>query len=381
MALLDFLTQGQPVQAVPTSSTSETVLPDWYTNYAMQILSNQDAIANTPYTAYAGPRVADLTAEQQAGNDLAKQASTSYQPLLTQATGALRGLAGRSGYDVAKPSLTDAATYYGTSATPTGITMANPYLAAAGKTSVDNIGQYMNPYTNSVVDRIGVMAGRNLQENLLPQINDRFTGAGTFGGSRQAEAIGKTLRDLQESTLAQQTSALQQGYTQATGLQQGDLARQAELARTAGSLGQTQQQILQSAGHGIGALGATAGGLYNTDTINQGNLSGKYADLAQQTQTMGLTGAGALQQIGAQQQALNQKNLDAAYQDFQAQQKYAQDQVTAQIAALQGVKGAVPTGTMTQKDEVPSAFSPSVLDQLVSTATGIPGILDAFKNG
>lgn len=381
MALLDFLTQGQPVSAVPTSSSSETVLPDWYTNYAMQILSNQDAVSNTPYATYGGPRVAGQTGETQAAIGQIKQANEAYKPLLTQATSSLQGLGDRSGYAVAKPDLTTAQGYYSSSATPTGITMANPYLAAAGKTSVSGIDQYMNPYQDAVVNRIGALAGRNLQENLLPQINDRFTGAGTYGGSRQAEAIGKTLRDLQESTLAQQTSALQQGYTQATGLQQGDLARQAELARTAGGLGQTQQQIVANAGQGIGALGRTAGDLYNADTANKTGISDQYLNLAKETQGMGLAGAGALQQIGAQQQAFTQKNLDTAYQDFMAQQKHAQDQVSAQIAALQGVKGAIPTGTLSQGDVVPSAYQPSGLAQIGSTATGIAGLLDLLKKG
>lgn len=381
MALLDFLTQGQPVQSIPTSGATETVLPDWYTNYAMQILSNQDAVANTPYATYGGPRVADFTADQRAGNDLTKQAATSYQPLLGQATGALQGTLGRSGYDVAKPDLTTAQGYYANSATPTGITMANPYLASAGQTSVNNIGQYMNPYNDAVTNRIGVLAGRNLTENLLPAINDRFTAGGTFGGSRQAEAIGKTLRDLQESTMAQQTAALQQGYTQATGLQQGDLARQGQLAQTAGNLGQQQQQILQNAGQGFGVLGNMAGNLYNTDTINAGNISGQLAGLADQTQRMGLTGAGALQQVGATQQGLNQKNLDVAYQDFLNQQKYAQDQINAQTSTMQGIKSAVPTATLTQGDTVPSAYQPSGLAQIGSTATGIAGILKELGIG
>ena len=50
MALFDFLTEGNPVEAVPVSSTQQTILPDWYTNYAMDILANQQAVSSNPYT-------------------------------------------------------------------------------------------------------------------------------------------------------------------------------------------------------------------------------------------------------------------------------------------------------------------------------------------
>ena len=381
MSVTDFLTNGQPVQAVPTSGSTETVLPDWYTNYAMQILSNQDAISNTPYTTYGGPRVAGFTPDQQKGFDATKTAASSYQPLLNQAGDTLQSTAGRSGLSAAQPNITTAQGYYANSATPTGINMANPYLAAAGQTSVNNINQYMNPYNDAVTNRIGVLAGRNLQENLLPEINDRFTGAGTFGGSRQAEAIGRALRDTQESALAQQTSALQQGYGQATGLQQADLLRQAQLAQTAGNLGQEQQQILQNAGQGTGALGQMTGNLYNTDTTNARALAEQQAALAGQTQSLGLTGAGALQQIGAQQQNLNQKNLDVAYQDFKDQRDYGQQQVANQIGALQGVKSAVPTGSLTNEDKFPTDVGPSKLSTLGATAANVAAVIKAMNGG
>ena len=44
---------GDPVGTVPTQSSQQTTMPDWYTNYAMDILSNQNAIASRPYTREA----------------------------------------------------------------------------------------------------------------------------------------------------------------------------------------------------------------------------------------------------------------------------------------------------------------------------------------
>ena len=73
MGFLDFLTEGKPVEAVPVSSTQQTILPDWYTNYAMDILANQRAIAARPFQEYVDasgkviPRVADFAPDQQQG--------------------------------------------------------------------------------------------------------------------------------------------------------------------------------------------------------------------------------------------------------------------------------------------------------------------------
>ena len=86
-----------------TNTISQTVLPSWYTNYAQQVLSNQNALSAQPYQAYQGPRVAGFTPQQTQGFDLTKQAATSYQPSLSNAQSTLTGAIGRSGSAVAQP--------------------------------------------------------------------------------------------------------------------------------------------------------------------------------------------------------------------------------------------------------------------------------------
>ena len=67
MGLSSFLSDGAaiPGQSAIKSMTTQTVLPDWYTNYAMQLLSNQQQQMTTPYAAYQGPRVAEFSPFQQ----------------------------------------------------------------------------------------------------------------------------------------------------------------------------------------------------------------------------------------------------------------------------------------------------------------------------
>ena len=290
------------VPTAPYGETQQAVLPDWYTNYAKDILSRQSSIANTPYTTYQGPRIAGFTPDQTRGFDATRTSAMAFQPALTQATQATQGVVNNNAG---------------------ALNAAQPYLGAASGTSVANVGQYMNPYTDSVVNRIGDIGARTLSEKLLPQINDQFLSAGQFGGTRQAEAIGKALRDSMEGISAEQSAALQSGYGGALSAAGNDMSRMAGLASTAGNLAGTDLSRTLTGADQLGALGA-------------------------QAQQLGLTGAGALQNVGQQQQQLNQSNLNLARDDFTAQQNDRQAKLNAMIASLQGTKAAIPTGQLTE---------------------------------
>jgi hypothetical protein len=347
MALTDFLNNGQlPAGSTFTSKTSETVLPDWYTNYAMQLLSNQQALSAQPMPTYQGPRVAEFSPTQQQGFNMTGQAATAYQPALNAATAATQGAI----------------------SAPGGLATAQPFLTQAGQSSVANINQYMDPYTNQVVDRIADLGTRNLRENIMPEIEGRYIQAGQLGfGGRNGTGTpsgmmtdtSRAVRDVSADILAQQAKALQSGYTEAAGLAGTDLARQAGLASTAGSLGgQDLSRTLAGAGQ-LGELGTAA-------------------------QTLGLTGAGALGQVGATQQGQAQKNLDIAYGDFLRQQGYSQEQINAMLQTMGGVAGAVPKAV---KDEgiVPLGYqeklAPSTAETVGGALASLGSILAKSENG
>ena len=416
MGFLDFLTEGKPVEAVPVSSTQQTILPDWYTNYAMDILANQQAVAARPFQEYvdasgkAIPRVADFAPDQQAGFQATREGAFTFRPELGQASSVTQGTLGRSslgaaqpyfgqaagmsGLAAATPGLQQGAGYVAGSTDALGLQMAQPYLGAAGQSAAQTVGQYMNPYTEQVVNRIGQLGTRTLQEQVLPGIEGEMIRAGQFGGTRQAELTGRAIRDAIEGISAQQSAALQQGYGQAQQAAQTDLARQAQLASTAGGLGGAQQQALLGAGSRMADIGQTygaltqaqqqmltdigksSGALYGQDTSNQLAAAQQMAGIAQQRQQQELAGAGALQQIGSQQQALAQKNLDIAREDFLARQAYPQEQIKAMTGALQGVQPAVPQAATKVGTEVPGAFQPSLLGtvgQAYATYKGLGG--------
>jgi hypothetical protein len=349
MALTDFLNNGQlPTGSTFKSLTSETVLPDWYTNYAMQLLSNQQALAAQPLPTYQGPRVAEFSPTTQQGFGMTGTAATAYQPALNAATQATQGAINAPG----------------------GLNVAQPYLGAAGQSSVANINQYMNPYTDQVVNRIGELGRRNLNETLLPEVEGRYVKAGQLGFGPRDENMGGTpsgmmtdtaraLRDTNADILGQQALALRGGFTEATGLAGTDMARQASLA-------------------------ATAGGLGGQDLTRQLSGAGQLGELGTAAQTLGLTGAGALQQVGAAQQGQAQKNIDVAYGDYLRQQGYPQEQINAMLQTFGGVAAGVPKASK-EEGLVPLGYqeklAPSTAETVGGTLAGLGAILARSESG
>ena len=113
MAFTDFLTEGAaiPAGSAVKSITSQTVLPDWYTNYAMDVLSAQKLASSTPYSTYEGPRIAGFNQTQQQGMDATRAAAGAYQYPLMRAVQGTQGAMGKSTLDLANPYFTKAQTF------------------------------------------------------------------------------------------------------------------------------------------------------------------------------------------------------------------------------------------------------------------------------
>jgi hypothetical protein len=299
---------------------------------------------------------------------------------------------------------------------------ANPYLQAASQSAASGISQYDSPYQQGVMDVIAKQGARNLSENLLPAVSDQFIKAGQFGGTRMGEFGSRALRDTQESILNQQAQAAQQGYGQALSASQADLARQAQLAGTVGSIsGADLSRVLQGAGQ-YQNLAQTAGSLtgqQQQNLTNLGQTSGQMtaqqmqnlaslgqaqtsagqaqqqyglsaaqaaqaaqaqdyqrqmsalqnvAGMAQQTQGMGYADTAALEAAGAAQQGQMQKQLTAAEQQYLNQQNYPKQQLDWLNTQVRGMAPITPQVTTNQGTTTGATYSPSALQQL---ATGL----------
>lgn len=367
MGVLDFLTEGQPIAAQPYASTTQAVLPDWYTNYAMNVLAQQQAVAARPFALFPGQRIAEFTPDQQAAFDATRQGAFSFRPDIQTAGQAATGAVGRSSLGAAQPLLGEAAGMSGVSA-------AQPFMAAAGQTVPGVVSSYMNPYTDAVVNRIGELGTRTLKEQVLPGISDEMIRAGQFGGTRQAEITGRAIRDAMEGISAQQSQALQQGFGQAQTAAQADLSRMGSLAATAGGLTQAQQQILAQ-------LGGTTGNLYGADTEAALRAAGALSEIGKTRQQLELGGAGALEAAGATQQGQVQRNLDLAQSDFEKQFAYPQQQIGALTQTLGAVAPAIPKAQTVQgygSENATMERNPSPLAQIGGTATALAALSKAL---
>lgn len=283
--------------AMQTTQT-ETVLPEWYNQYAKNVLSRAYTATSEPYKAYGAPRIAGFQPEQEQAFAGFKQSMGSYQPYINAATGSLGRAAG---------SFTD------------------PGVAQ----------RYMNPYLQNVVSGIGAMAGRNLYENILPQVNRTFIGGGTFGGSRSAEFTQRAIRDAQAAALEKQVGALTEGYK-------------------------------------------TAADLYGAEAGRAMEAAPLYAGLGEQEQTQRLRELSGLEAIGGKRQELAQRSAELAYEDFQRQRDYPYEQVQ-RLAAIGGAPSATGAGTVTRTEPGTSKTSQTL--GTLGTIVGILGKTGAFGSG
>lgn len=198
--------------ATPATDTSST-LPAWLQEYTRSLAGQATEVAGGEYQPFQAP-----SSPATYGQDIGRIAG--FDPMQSQAFSNVQANQG----------------------------VYQPYLNTASKTIPQAIGDYMSPYQDDVVDRLAVLGQRNLTENLLPQVNSTFTGAGQFGSTRNADFNNRALRDANESILGQQAQALNQGYQQAGQTALQDLQRQAALGGLAQNYGYVDTGMLATAG-------------------------------------------------------------------------------------------------------------------------------------
>ena len=254
---------GDPAPAQPSSVTQTQDLPDWAIPYAQEVLGKGSALAQSPYQAYTGERIAQFTPmQQQAFQGAAKMGpSAATGEAVTRALG----------------------TSYDPYATGQFGAQANPY---------------MDPYMQNVVGIQQREAARasEMQRN---QNQAQAVGQGAFGGSRQAIMEAERQRNL----------APQQGDIQARGLQDAYGRGQTQF--------NTEQQLREQSkqyGAGLGLQGLqtalTGAGQQFQQGIDVNKLQAGYG-AQQQQQTQNILG----QQY---QDFLDQKRFPYQQLEFQS---------------------------------------------------------------
>lgn len=299
MGIENLLFGTKPLPTVTSRDTTNSQYPSWYQNYLNSLLGKASSVAGEPYKPYGGPRIAPHSADTNAAFNAVRGGIGAYKPQFEAGSGMVAN-AGR-GFDQAE------------------------------------FDQFQNPYIDQVVDRIGVLGGRNLSENLLPQVNDSFIKAGQFGSRGNFDLTGRAIRDTQESVLAQQSSALASGFRD----NMANVNAFRDRSLTAGQTG---------------------------------------ANLAQLGQGMGIQDAAALQGIGQAQEDKTQQSLNLGYQDFLEQRDYPKSQLDWMNSIFRGYQPPVSTTSTSTGPGSMSQMAPNSLAQIAGTALGIYG-LGGFKKG
>ena len=175
------------------------------------------------------------------------------------------------------------------------------------QSGAQNMAQYMNPFQQDVVDVAlsDIERARQMQQMQGAAQAQR---AGAFGGSRQgvAEALTNEAALREAGRTSAQLRA--QGFETAAGLGMQDAARQLQAqAANQGvdlSLEQANAQLRQQADLANQEAGLAGAGL-------RAQAGAQLADIGALTQNLGFTQAAQLGQIGGQQQAFSQAQLDA----------------------------------------------------------------------
>lgn len=298
-SVLDFLFEGKPPPSITSSVTSQTNLPDWYQDVLKGLITRSSSIAGEQYKGFTGPRVAGLNQQQ------------------TDAYGAI---ADQTANPVQNPAFAGAEAAYGD----------------AGKTLPGEIGNYMSPYTSGVVDEIARLGNRNLMENILPGVTDDFIGQGGFGGKRNAEFLGRAVRDTQSDISGRQAAALESGYK-------------------------------------------TAGDFFNTDANRALNVGSGLTTLGGAQQSAVLKDAAAGEAAGQAQQAQQQKNLDVGYSDFLEQRDYPKNQADFLSNIIRGLPSQTSSNTTTTGPQAGLQYQPSPLAAISGSTAGLAALLGLGK--
>jgi hypothetical protein len=327
-----------------SSKTETQKMPQFQEDFLKEtVIPFAEDFLATPYESYTGERVAGMTPLQQ-------QAMSGYGSL---------GMGG--------PQYAQAASTYGQLAE-----MGTPEAQAAdigaaermggvgqvgdvtaGQLASADIGRYMSPYTQGVIESsLRTLGGA--QEMALNKQAAQAEAAGAFGGSRQALAEAETRKAYGEQAADLVSKQMQQAFQQAQGAAQFDIGQQAQaqaLNQRAAEAAAAREQAARSGN----MAAANQFAMQQAQLQQQANLANQQAALSsagvraqgaaglgsiagQQLQSQ-LAGLGAQTAAGEAQRALSQAQLDVPYQDYLAAMQYP----LTQFGVLTGASGAVPS--------------------------------------
>lgn len=328
---------GSSGGGAPTTTTvNQSSLPAYAQPYYEQVMGQASAAEQLPYQQYNGDLVAGMNGNQQ--NALAGyygQGNSTGTDYMSQA--------GNIANNAASTAYNPAAVSAGT-VSPSQV---NAGTTSTGQFDANAANTYMNPYVQSSLD---VQKNQAMRDYGIQQAtnNNQMASQGAFGGTRQAiinaegqRNLGTNLSNIEANGMntafnnaqsqfnadQQRSLASQQGNV-ATDLQAQQANQNTGLAGQQFNVQQNMaaQQANQTAGQNAAQLNANTA-LQGASTL--GNIGSTMNTQAQSA----LAGINA---IGGQQQTTEQNQMNAAYNNFQNQTNWPQNQIAWYSNILHG---------------------------------------------
>ena len=394
------------------STTTTTTDPAQMEIY-QDLYSKAKGIASQPFVPYTGARVAGFNPDQlqsfdatrglfnqsmgfnprQKLDNLANQSTPTVTPFTGTAT-QLQPAAMQQAANIAPIDL-----YSGASDNRGDVRDVRPQSLLS-----TDLGAYQNPFQSQVIDNTlgDLNRARQLQ---IQSDQDAAIGRGAFGGSRSALLESETNRNFAEQAAKAAGNLRSQGFDRATSLASQDIGRQfdadrfmsdadkaiamqnasfgqqAGLARQGllGDVAQNQASLdarrFAANQDALNRFGLQKGqfdnqmNIANMDAINRARFMQPGLEMQNRQFQAGLLGdqlndqyrtLGMLSGIGSQQQGLQQRGMDAGYNEFLRAINYGPQQLGL---LSQGVS-ALPTQTTTTQSN-----KPGFLDQVGQIAS------------
>lgn len=384
---------GDSAPSTPDKTTTTTsTIPDWAKPYAQKAMGQASAltdISQNPFQTYGGQQIAGFNPMQQqafgnvqqmtaspatgAGMDISANVANQaqqygqYQPqnFGNQFQGAGFRPMGIQDYgNVQNPSLQNF--QMGPAQNVSGSNLQNYQMGPASNvaskdfTDPNTASQYMNPYTQNVVD-VQQREAQRAADVAKTSRNAQAVGAGAFGGSRQAIMDAEAARNLATQKGDIQAQGLNTAYNQAQQAFQSDQARalQAQQANQQAGLTVGQQNLganLQTQQLGAGQnLQAQLANQQAGLTTGQQNLQSMLgvqqlgagqnlqAQLANQQAGLQAQGQGLQQNLAGNAQAMQNAQLNAQY-GLAGQQASEQSRQFGSNLGLQGLQQQLAAG-------------------------------------
>jgi hypothetical protein len=335
------------------STQAITIPPEVLARYNA-INARADSVTNRPFQQYTGDFVAPLNATQRAGMANTNAAAGMAQPYFNAATNQLVGAQAAT-----QPYFDTAGQAYGT-----GLSQGQQYLgsatgyAQAGGQAVNAsdldgaaINKYMSPYLQNVLQGTAGLLNQQNQQQQSGQMGNAIR-SGAFGGDRGGIAAANLNQQQNLANAKIFSDILNEGYNnalstavgqQAVGLgaAQANRAATQQTADRMAALGQQGFNQFSSTGERVQGLGKD---VYGTGAATSAALAG----LGAGAQDAALSGAAAQMTAGQVEQATDQADKTARYNQFLQEQSlpYQQLKLASDIALGTGTaQGSTTTTT------------------------------------